>query len=95
MNFVAALLLLFFREEDAFWYDNNATRLLLFCYLSNGFVQFDCITNRMFVRIMETFLPPDYYSHTMLGVQVDAHVLYSMIAKRFPHIVEHCKSMGV
>ncbi|KAF2074789.1 hypothetical protein CYY_003892 [Polysphondylium violaceum] len=39
-------------------------------------------------------LLPDYYTHTMLGAQIDQNVLIELIQELFPELIAHFKSIG-
>lgn len=66
LNFLAAFLLIFFEEENAFW---------------------------MLNAIVEKFLPADYFTQSMIGLQADVQVLLRLLTLRLPRIANHLRNV--
>lgn len=47
----------------------------------------------MLCVLLESFLPPEYYTHSMVGVQADVQLLLQLIEKRLPKIWSHLLSL--
>lgn len=47
------------------------------------------------VAIIETIMPKDYYTHSLLGAHVDQMVLKDLIAEKLPDLHAHFDNFGI